>query len=122
MKATKVENLNYAFLDLTIATSTKPGILTLVGKAGTQTISRPYELKARTNEPRGNVTSADLIYLIMPDRFVNGDPSNDKFPTMLDPQADAKIQSSVTAAILKGSPTIWTICKSWALRHFGSRR
>ena len=90
VKATKVENLNYAFLDLTIATSTKPGILTLVGKAGTQTISRPYELKARTNEPKGNVTSADLIYLIMPDRFANGDPSNDKFPTMLDPQADAK--------------------------------
>jgi glycosidase len=47
-----------------------------------------YELKARR---KGNgtgfangATSADLIYLIMPDRFSNGDPSNDRVPGMKD--------------------------------------
>jgi glycosidase len=84
-----VENPNYAFLDLTIAPSAQSGMLKVVGRSGNQTISKEYELKARTNEAKGTgVTSADLIYLIMPDRFANGDPSNDKFTTMADPNAD----------------------------------
>ncbi|GAB3016779.1 glycoside hydrolase family 13 protein [Spirosoma pulveris] len=91
VKANKVENPNYAFLDLTIAPTAKAGTLTIVGKGGGQTITQPFELKARDKSPKGQgVTAADFIYLIMPDRFANGDPSNDKFPDMLDTQADTK--------------------------------
>ena len=91
VKTSKVENPNYAFLNLKIAPSAKIGMLKIFGQSGGQTIIQQYELKARTNEPKGSgVTSADLIYLIMPDRFANGDPSNDKFDTMLDPAADTK--------------------------------
>jgi len=91
VKTNKTENANYAFLDLVISFSAKPGTFTITGKSGSQTITRPYELKARTKEPKGTgVTSADLIYLIMPDRFANGDPSNDKFADMADPAADTK--------------------------------
>jgi glycosidase len=79
VKTNKVENPNYAFLDLTIGTSTKPGKMTITGKSGAETVTYAYEFQARSTEPKGKgVSSADLIYLIMPDRFSNGDPANDK--------------------------------------------
>ncbi|MFD2933412.1 alpha-amylase family glycosyl hydrolase [Spirosoma flavum] len=89
VKAHTVENPNYAFLDLTISPTAKPGTIQLVGKRGNQTITQPYDLKARDGLPKGQgVTSADFIYLAMPDRFANGDPTNDKFADMADPNAD----------------------------------
>lgn len=91
VKVNKVENPHYAFLDLIIASNARPGMLKITGRSGRQTITRNYELKARTREPKGTgLSSADLVYLIMPDRFANGDASNDKFATMADPNADTK--------------------------------
>ncbi|QIL74830.1 alpha-amylase family glycosyl hydrolase [Hymenobacter sp. HDW8] len=89
VKTNTVENPNYAFLDLTIASSAKPGTVQIIGKKGSQTITQAWELKARDNAPKGQgVTQADFIYLAMPDRFANGDPSNDKFADMRDPNHD----------------------------------
>lgn len=84
VKTNKVENPNYLFLDLTIAPGTKPGHFTI--QSGNQAI--PYELKPRragngTAYAQG-VRSQDLIYLIMPDRFANGDYSNDRIAGMRD--------------------------------------
>ncbi|MEJ7739824.1 MAG: glycoside hydrolase family 13 protein [Chitinophagaceae bacterium] len=91
VRTSKVENSNYAFLDLKIAPSAKPGMIKLVGKTGNQTINRSYELKERSTFPKATgVSSSDLIYLVMPDRFANGDPSNDKFPGMADTNANVK--------------------------------
>ncbi|NVO84074.1 glycoside hydrolase family 13 protein [Hymenobacter terrestris] len=88
-KTGTVENPNYAFLDLTIAPDAKPGTVRLVGRSGNKLITHKWELKARDNRPKGQgVTDADLIYLAMPDRFVNGDPKNDKFKDLADPDAD----------------------------------
>ncbi|MEI6946951.1 glycoside hydrolase family 13 protein [Paraflavisolibacter sp. H34] len=88
VKTQTVENPNYAFLDLVIDGSTRPGTLQVVGKDGRKTITRSYELKARTAEPKGRgVSSADFIYLLMPDRFASGDATNDKFKTMADTSA-----------------------------------
>jgi glycosidase len=89
VKTHTVDNPNYAFLDLTIAPTARPGTLKLVGKRGNQTLTQPFELRARDNTPKGQgVTDADFIYLAMPDRFANGDESNDKFADMADPNAD----------------------------------
>jgi glycosidase len=89
LKTHTVENPNYAFLDLTIAPTAKPGTLKLVGKRGSQTLTQPFELRARDKAPKGQgVSDADFIYLAMPDRFANGDESNDKFADMADPNAD----------------------------------
>ncbi|RTQ49629.1 alpha-amylase [Hymenobacter gummosus] len=89
VKANTVENPNYVFLDLSISPTAKPGQVKLVGKKGAQTVTRSWELRARDNAAKGQgVTQADLVYLAMPDRFVNGDPSNDKFADMADPNAD----------------------------------
>lgn len=77
-------NKHYVFVDVQIQPEAQPGKFKI--RAGNQYIS--YELKKRSSEDgktriRG-VGSEDLIYLIMPDRFSNGDPSNDRIAGMLD--------------------------------------
>lgn len=78
-KTNKVEGNNYLFLDLVISPSAKPGTVSIRLSDG-QTI--PFQLKPRrkgngTQYAQG-VRSQDFIYLIMPDRFANGDYSNDQ--------------------------------------------
>ncbi|WP_293300389.1 glycoside hydrolase family 13 protein [Pedobacter sp. UBA4863] len=79
-KVHQVENPNYLFLDLELANNVKAGkfpiIFSLNGKKQTEFV---YELKQRTtgeNLHQG-VNTKDFIYLIMPDRFSNGDKTND---------------------------------------------
>ncbi len=80
----KVDNPNYLFVNLQISAATKPGKFNLVlTQTGTKTTTYPYELKQRTNKTQG-VTNKDFIYLIMPDRFANGDESNDRIAGMKD--------------------------------------
>ncbi|MBP1639116.1 MAG: alpha amylase catalytic region [Bacteroidetes bacterium] len=81
VKVNKVENSNYLFVDLTIDSK--------IAQAGTFDIklqqngrtedSYTYELKSRRpgSANRLSFTSADVVYLLMPDRFANGNPSND---------------------------------------------
>ena len=83
----KVENPNYLFIDLTIAKTTKAGSLTLDFENGAELLTKNYELRTRTASPQG-VNQSDFIYLIMPDRFANGDETNDKFADLNDTQAD----------------------------------
>lgn len=81
----KVENPNYLFVNLSIATTTKPGKLALQFKNGDQVVDTyTYELQARrTNSAqREGFKPKDVMYLITPDRFVNGDPSNDNVAGM----------------------------------------
>ncbi|MBD0368122.1 MAG: cyclomaltodextrinase N-terminal domain-containing protein, partial [Flavisolibacter sp.] len=92
LKTNKVENKNYVFLDLDVAASAKPGIIKINASNPSEKSELPFELKQRR---RGNgsqyaqgVTAKDFIYLLMPDRFANGDPSNDAFPDMLDTKSD----------------------------------
>lgn len=89
LKTSTVENPNYAFLDLTIAATARPGTVRIVGRKGSQTLTQNWVLMARDGAPKGQgVTDADFIYLAMPDRFANGDPANDKFADLRDPSAD----------------------------------
>lgn len=88
LKVHQVENKDYLFLDLSISSIAKPGTLSFSMKNAGKTTRLPFLLKARR---KGNgssyaqgVTSKDLMYLIMPDRFSNGDPSNDQVPGMKD--------------------------------------
>ncbi len=80
LKIDKVENPNYLFLNLEISPAAKPGsfLITFSSKNG-KPVSYKYELKARDRSPGRvqGVTSKDVVYLIMPDRFANGDKTND---------------------------------------------
>ncbi len=88
LKTNKVENVNYVFLDFDISPSAKPGIIKIKVNRAASSFDIAFELKAKrkgrgTDYAQG-VTSKDFIYLIMPDRFSNGDPSNDKVSWMRD--------------------------------------
>lgn len=81
----KVENPNYLFVDLRIFSSAVPGTFPIkFVKAGEKPLTYQYVLKKRNQSPNRiqGVTDKDLIYLIMPDRFSNGDPKNDSVAGM----------------------------------------
>ena len=101
-KINKVENPNYLFLDLNVAPETKAGQMNIelsktiqIQKGRKKTIdqiikiTQPYQLNVRDKKPQV-IDSKDFIYLILPDRFSNGDSSNDKFSDMADPESDRK--------------------------------
>jgi len=82
------ENGKYMALDVTISGEAKPGLVNIefVGN-GTPTKVQ-WELKSRRKgngtEYAQGLTSSDFIYFLMPDRFSNGDPSNDRVAGMRD--------------------------------------
>lgn len=78
---------NYLFLYLNIGASAKPGRFDIVFDDGRARVTHTYELRARDPAPphaRG-FSPADVIYLLTPDRFANGDPSNDAVAGYGDP-------------------------------------
>ncbi len=80
VKVSKVENPNYLFLDLEIDADAKAGKFPIeFMQGGKRKLQYIYELKARESGPTRiqGVSNKDLIYLLMPDRFANGDPKND---------------------------------------------
>jgi glycosidase len=81
IKVNKVENPNYLFVNLTIdSKSAKAGTFKIdLLQNGKTEGSYTYELKNRKSGSanRQGFSSADVVYLLMPDRFANGDPSND---------------------------------------------
>ncbi len=89
LKTQKVENPNYIFVDLDITKAAEAGNLQFIFENGTESSTVNYELRLRTAKPQ-TVSQADVVYLLMPDRFANGDESNDKYDEMFDTQADRK--------------------------------
>jgi len=88
MKITRVKNANYIFLDLMIDKNAKAGKKNFHFGTGENKITIDYELKERR---KGNgtafaqgITSSDFIYLLMPERFSNGDTSNDRIAGLKD--------------------------------------
>lgn len=77
---TPAENKNFLFIDLRIKPETQPGTVKIdftYGRRGK--LQYNYDLRARSNdgELHRGLGQQDVIYLITPDRFVNGDPAND---------------------------------------------
>lgn len=78
-------NPDYIFLYLTIKPNTKPGSFNIKfsGKGIKENVN--YQLKSRNNEVKAQgYNASDAIYLIMPDRFANGNTANDEIPGMLE--------------------------------------
>jgi neopullulanase len=76
----RVANPNYLFVNLRIAADAKPGEFRIDFHEGRRAItSRSYVLHAREpgSAERAGFGPQDVVYLVMPDRFANGDPSND---------------------------------------------
>lgn len=72
------ENGHYLFFDLTIPAATKPGVKKLVVTGGGKAATFDFEINSRPS-PMGKYqgfSPDDVIYLLMPDRFADGDSSN----------------------------------------------
>lgn len=89
----KLQNPNYLliYMDLTEA---QPEKFSITLQRGKEKKVVPYELRQRKagSSEREGFNSGDVLYLIMPDRFANGDPTNDVIPGMLENKVDREEQ------------------------------
>lgn len=79
-KINKADSKNYLLLDLVIAKNTKPGTFSIrFTKNGNTVETCNYTLQSRKQDALQfkGFNSSDAIYLLVPDRFANGDYSND---------------------------------------------
>ena len=77
----QVENPNYLFVDLEISAQTQAGKMNLeFYQADEKVMTYAYELLARENdgEEIQGFDNSDVLYLITPDRFANGNLENDE--------------------------------------------
>lgn len=85
-------NKKYLALDVSISPKVKAGVVILQTSSNGIKKSIDFPLSERRKGSgisfAKGVTSADLIYLIMPDRFSNGDPSNDRYSDLRDTACD----------------------------------
>ncbi len=81
-------NGHYIAADLLIEPSTQPGqivfLITNQGKKITQNWTLLPRRKGLGTQFAQGLNSSDLIYFLMPDRFSNGDPSNDRIAGLKD--------------------------------------
>lgn len=94
-KITELENKRYLLVDITITSTAKNGkaIFTISATNSDEAIAIVgFDLKEkRANRGKDfaqGVNSEDFIYLLMPERFSNGDKSNDRIAGMLDQSLD----------------------------------
>jgi len=74
----KVKNPNYLFVYLNISAEARPGTMTFQFKEGRKATAKEFVLRPRnTKTGAQGFTTKDVLYLIMPDRFSNGNPDND---------------------------------------------
>lgn len=83
----RLESSNYLFVNLNLSEETKPGTFKISFMKGKkQLASYEYQLqqKYERNVKRQTVDASDVIYLITPDRFANGDIENDNTSATLE--------------------------------------
>jgi glycosidase len=83
----RVDNPNYLFLDLQIGPQAQAGEISLRFKRGEQPVlEHRYALQARRpgSAQRQGFGPRDAIYLVVPDRFANGNPGNDRMAGLLE--------------------------------------
>lgn len=107
-KITKGDSKNYLFIDLHIAKNAAAGTFKILFKKGNATIyTHDYTLLNRQQKGadfRGFHT-ADVMYMIMPDRFANGDESNDIVTNTLENKINREAEGARHGGDLKGITT-----------------
>ena len=75
----RADSPNYIFVDVSIAAYAKAGVYQLQFSNGRKKYKYDYTIAERVegSRERKSFTTADFVYLIMPDRFANGNPQND---------------------------------------------
>jgi glycosidase len=79
----RTDNPNYLFVTVDIAADAAPGEVAIdFVERGNVVATKAWRIDAREpgSAQRRGFTDADAIYLVTPDRFADGDPSNDRVP------------------------------------------
>ena len=76
----KTDSPNFVFVDMEVSPQAQPGTYYLIFSREGKSFKYPYKIQAREqgSAERESFTTADMIYLIMPDRFASSDDTNDK--------------------------------------------
>ena len=104
LKVNKTDNPDYLFLDLQISNEARAGVFRIDFQRDEDvSYSYEYELKERSpgSSERQGFGPDDVIVLLMPDRFANGNPDNDDMPGMLE-KADRQNPDGRHGGDLKG--------------------
>jgi len=83
----RVKNPNYLFINLAIADEAMPGSFDInfrVSRRKTLTYTYRLDERREGSAQRKGFDASDVVYLLFPDRFANGDPSNDQISGMRD--------------------------------------
>lgn len=82
----RTENPNYLFVTVDSDDIPTGEFLFEFKKDGEPAFTKTYEFKERREGSRfrEGFDASDVIYLIMPDRFANGNPENDSHPSMIE--------------------------------------
>ncbi len=105
LKVNKADSKNYLFLDLQIAANTRPGTMNIqFVKEGKTIYTYPYPLLKRELDPAQlkGFSSADVIYLLVPDRFANGDTTNDVVAGMREKKINRKFDGGRHGGDIRG--------------------
>ena len=89
-KVHQADSPNYLFIDLDLSSVKKPEKLVFEFSNETSRFEYEYELRKLEfgSDKIEGFNSGDAIYLITPDRFVNGDESNDSVPGLKEQTVD----------------------------------
>ncbi|OYP43209.1 alpha-amylase [Prevotella sp. P4-119] len=99
----RLDSPNYLLVYLNLKDA-QAGEMTLNFKVGKQQKKVKYMLKNRemAGERRMGFTNADVLYMLMPDRFANGNPNNNAYKTMRDKTIDRQAPSLRHGGDLEG--------------------
>ena len=90
LKVERPTNGNYLLLYVDTRAASPQHFDIVLQQEGRKTIV-PYELKKRIKKKLTTFDASDVVYLFMPDRWVNGDKSNDYVKGMREPRQDVKL-------------------------------
>ncbi len=90
VRVERVKNPNYLFVYLDLRYADPQTFSFCLTKPGQKRpcLTQPYELKQRTGAMPDPFGPQDVLYLLMPDRFINGNPRLDHVPGLLEPDVD----------------------------------
>ncbi|MCF8241352.1 MAG: cyclomaltodextrinase N-terminal domain-containing protein [Melioribacteraceae bacterium] len=85
-KIHELENHTCTFIDITIPANLEPGDFNLIIENNYGKTEHAFPIFARENNQKHfqGFDNSDAIYLLMPDRFANGDPANDSVEGLVD--------------------------------------
>ncbi len=85
----RLDSPNYLLVYLNLK-NVRPGEMTLCFKDGKKTLKWKYRLKERAMKGEDHIgfTNRDVLYMLMPDRFANGNPKNDRIKGLRDQLVD----------------------------------